>query len=201
MNAFPWYTLSGAAEPLTQGDFIDDCPNLRFSEAGWEAVTAKDDVRKRIESDRESTGFHADRSIVMTQACDLRQEKVRDVVLCPVKTLAEFRATWEYEFRAAKSKSPSESDWKSTCKSLQTGRDHSYAMLEAATLASGIVVPHHVVSLDGAFSVPLVFLRRWVTLLGKDRLRLLPPYREYLSQSFARLFMRVALPIDLTSPK
>ena len=31
------------------------------------------------------------------------------------------------------------------------------------------------------------------------RLRLLPPYREHLSQSFARFFMRVGLPIDTPS--
>jgi hypothetical protein len=30
-----------------------------------------------------------------------------------------------------------------------------------------------------------------------DRLRLLPPYREHLSQAFARLFMRVGLPADI----
>ncbi len=31
----------------------------------------------------------------------------------------------------------------------------------------------------------------------KKRIRLLPPYREHLSQSFARYFMRVGLPIDI----
>jgi hypothetical protein len=30
-----------------------------------------------------------------------------------------------------------------------------------------------------------------------DRLRLLPPYREHLSQAFARYFMRVGLPQDI----
>ena len=30
-----------------------------------------------------------------------------------------------------------------------------------------------------------------------SRVRLLPPYREHLSQSFARLFMRVGLPTDI----
>jgi len=29
------------------------------------------------------------------------------------------------------------------------------------------------------------------------RLRLLPPYREHLSQAFARFFMRVGLPVDI----
>jgi hypothetical protein len=30
-----------------------------------------------------------------------------------------------------------------------------------------------------------------------ERLRLLPPYREHLSQAFARYFMRVGLPQDI----
>jgi len=32
----------------------------------------------------------------------------------------------------------------------------------------------------------------------QDRIRLLPPYREHLSQAFARYFMRVGLPQDIT---
>jgi hypothetical protein len=31
----------------------------------------------------------------------------------------------------------------------------------------------------------------------KPHKRLLPPYREHLSQSFARYFMRVGLPVDI----
>lgn len=31
----------------------------------------------------------------------------------------------------------------------------------------------------------------------KTRIRLLPPYREHLSQAFARYFMRVGLPQDI----
>jgi len=30
-----------------------------------------------------------------------------------------------------------------------------------------------------------------------ERIRLLPPYREHLSQSFARYFMKVGLPQDI----
>jgi hypothetical protein len=32
---------------------------------------------------------------------------------------------------------------------------------------------------------------------SKQHKRLLPPYREHLSQSFARYFMRVGLPVDI----
>lgn len=46
------------------------------------------------------------------------------------------------------------------------------------------------------YSLPLAFLRKRA-LLDSRRLRLLPPYREHLSQAFARFFMRVGLPVDI----
>jgi hypothetical protein len=45
-----------------------------------------------------------------------------------------------------------------------------------------------------ALTVPLA--REFANQAG-DRLRLLPPYRDHLSQAFARLFMRVGLPADI----
>ncbi len=34
---------------------------------------------------------------------------------------------------------------------------------------------------------------------NEPRLRLLPPYREHLSQAFARFFMRVVLPVEVAT--
>ena len=45
-----------------------------------------------------------------------------------------------------------------------------------------------------SFSLPRAFLERFLAERGVPRLRLLPPYREHLSQAFARFFMRVGLP-------
>jgi len=45
-------------------------------------------------------------------------------------------------------------------------------------------------------SIPLAFVRQRAAR-ADDRLRLLPPYREHLSQAFARYFMRVGLPQDI----
>jgi hypothetical protein len=44
------------------------------------------------------------------------------------------------------------------------------------------------------FTLPRAFLERQLAQRGQPRLRLLPPYREHLSQAFARFFMRVGLP-------
>jgi hypothetical protein len=42
----------------------------------------------------------------------------------------------------------------------------------------------------------VLLVREFANAAG-HRLRLLPPYREHLSQAFARLFMRVGLPADI----
>ena len=47
-----------------------------------------------------------------------------------------------------------------------------------------------------AYSLPLTFVRSRAARTG-ERLRLLPPYREHLSQAFARYFIRVGLPQDI----
>lgn len=44
------------------------------------------------------------------------------------------------------------------------------------------------------WSLPLAYLQHKT---DKLHLRLLPPYREHLSQGFARFFMRVGLPLDI----
>ncbi len=47
------------------------------------------------------------------------------------------------------------------------------------------------------FTLPREFLEGFLSRLSAPRLRLLPPYREHLSQAFARFFMRVGLPQSL----
>ena len=53
-----------------------------------------------------------------------------------------------------------------------------------------------IVDFGRIFSLPKVFLRQFAATQEK-RLRLCPPYREHLSQAFARFFMRVGLPQDI----
>ena len=54
------------------------------------------------------------------------------------------------------------------------------------------------VDFRNVYGVPFGFLEELSASRG-ERLRLLPPYREHLSQAFARFFMRVGLPTDIPS--
>ena len=60
---------------------------------------------------------------------------------------------------------------------------------------------HRVVDFRAIYTVPRDFLERLLKERRKPRLRLLPPYREHLSQAFARFFMRVGLPAPLSEPR
>ncbi len=53
-----------------------------------------------------------------------------------------------------------------------------------------------IVNFRRVYSLPLTFVRQVAARRGR-RLRLLRPYREHLSQAFARYFMRVGLPQDI----
>jgi hypothetical protein len=53
-----------------------------------------------------------------------------------------------------------------------------------------------IVDFRNVFGVHISFLMQFIRNQNK-RLRLLSPYREHLSQAFARFFMRVGLPADI----
>lgn len=59
---------------------------------------------------------------------------------------------------------------------------------------------HRVVDFHAIYTVPRDFLETLLLDRNKPRVRLLPPYREHLSQAFARFFMRVGLPAPLAKP-
>jgi hypothetical protein len=53
-----------------------------------------------------------------------------------------------------------------------------------------------VVDFRNTYSLPFSLIND-ISKKQSKRLRLLPPYREHLSQAYARFFMRVGLPIDI----
>lgn len=169
---YPWYeTVSGTT--LDQGDIMEKCPVLVPVDPD-----AIDDVA--VEETLEAEVLVA-RMVVLTQACDLEHAKVESVVLCPAWTLEELAE------RAPELKHKKERE------KLRKGERPAYHMLAAYP---DLDQPVLVVDFHRLFTTPKGFLIKLADSRG-DRARLLPPYREHLSQSFARYFMRVGLPVDI----
>lgn len=125
--------------------------------------------------------------IVLSQTCDLiaGREKVSDVLFCAVWQRSELT---EGHLATAKG-----------MEDARRGNMPGFHVLAACTLP-GTAREVQVVDFRRVYSLPLGFVRKRAVASGQ-RLRLLPPYREHLSQAFARFFMRVGLPVDVPAFK
>jgi hypothetical protein len=168
MENYPWYKLVNNHEKLMQGDFIINCPII----VPPSEITDSPEV-EIIEYD----------VIIMSQSCDLVQEKLELVLVCPVFSLSEFEKKSDF-FRSTKGK-----------EALRQGNVPGYHLLNKCEIEE-FERDFLVVDFRSVYSVPFVFLKEYSQKINK-RLRLLPPYREHLSQAFARFFMRVGLPVDI----
>jgi hypothetical protein len=169
MEKYPWYEIVGPDEPLLQGDFIDSCP----------VIIPPSQIRSgKVEA--EVIEFDI---IIMSQSCDLVQGKLELVLVCPVWPLSEFEERSDF-FKSRKGK-----------EALRRGNVPGYHLLNKCEI-EGFETDYLVVDFRNVYGVPFNFIVELAKERGK-RLRLLPPYREHLSQAFARFFMRVGLPVDI----
>ena len=171
MPNYPWYEVVPPDADLEQGDFVAACPLVvppAHAEIGAEAEVL---IRE----------FDV---IVMSQSCDLvgDRPKIETVLVCPY---AELRALPRQHHLSQ----PVEQE------AARRGNLPGYHILNRCDV-TGYEFDYTYVALREVYGVNFGFLRQLATSRG-DRLRLLPPYREHLSQAFARFFMRVGLPIDI----
>jgi len=170
MREYPWYEVVKGDDALMQGDFIEDCPVV----IPPLEISDDDDIDVKI--------INYD-VIVMSQSCDLVQRKLDLVLVCPIWPLSEFEKRSDF-FKSRKGK-----------EALRRGNVPGYHLLNKCEIKE-FETEYLVVDFRCIYSVPFDFLLELAQRRGR-RLRLLPPYREHLSQAFARFFMRVGLPVDI----
>lgn len=171
MEKYPWYEIVGGEESLLQGDFINSCPVVIPSGAIDSAKVSAEVIEYDV--------------VIMSQSCDLEQRKIVLVLVCPVWPLSKFEEKNSF-FESRKGK-----------EALRQGNVPGYHLLNKCE-TNGFRIDYLVVDFRSVYSVPFDFLLNLATKKGR-RLRLLPLYREHLSQAFARFFMRVGLPVNIPS--
>ncbi len=190
--SFPWYDEVAYDAPVGQGDIVEECPVVVFNEMPTLPSADLTSIREAL---GKAVKIEPVRAIVMSQACDLANKEISNVSLCRLYHLSEYRKEWEVRERG-RGQNPTNNSWTKKAEELRKGRFWSLTLLDAHR--GSLAMPHQVVVFHDVFSVPIEFLEAWLRAQRKPRLRLLPPYREHLSQSFARFYMRVGLPQDIT---
>ena len=155
---------------MEQGDLLPNCPVPR--------VRAVDQLVDGGELDVE---FEIHDLAVLTQSCDLANDKVETVLLGLLRA-------WD-DVVAAKPDYDGKRMRKKVLQGLLPGVCLLHRRKEESKLPWSIVDFHHL----------FVLLREFVTAHANSvgpRLRLDSPYREHLAQALASYFMRVGLPHD-----
>lgn len=176
---YPWYELLEENDnTIQQGDLLKDCPILIPPEK------IEEQKNKEIEVDVQLYNV-----VVMSQSCDLVQKKVEIVSVCPYITWKAYLEQQDASMRVKKGPA-------ALYEKLKQGVLPNHHLLykdEEIGLKNSLVVDFRYV-----YGIHFKYLDKYIKN-QKTRIRLLPPYREHLSQAFARFFMRVGLPTDIPS--
>jgi hypothetical protein len=175
-NGYPWYSVVKGPD-IQQGDILQRCPIL--------APVSVDDLDK---DNIGTVGVYRQRSIVMSQSCDLivrkgGKAKIKQAILCPFFDKAQIESTLAFD----------NEKWEDA----RRGRMPRYHVLNKCDLRE-VKADFGLIDLGEIISLPVDVVRELAKREG-DRLRLNPPYREHMAQAFARFFMRVGLPVDIPS--
>ncbi len=176
--SFEWYTELYRSDDLMQGDILNGCnipiPNNSVFNA---IIRDQEDVEEPLE-------IKTANLIILSQACDISNNKIESIVLCPVWELDKLIKKHEY-FKGSKAR-----------ENLRQGKEPSYHLLNSYN-SDNIEMDYSVVDFHQIFTLPKIYLQLTARNI-EYRIRLNPPYREHLSQAFARYFMRVGLPSDIS---
>lgn len=172
---YPWYKKLENIYEIQQGDLVPDCP----------IVVPPSKIEEGDEPEIEI--IYID-SIVLSQSCDLANRKIDIVLVCPYYSLSVWLENLPVEQQSKKAQ-------KKAIENLKKGFLASYHLLNEYDKEFKLN-DFQVVDFKNVYGVKFELLEDIVQELPL-RVRLLPPYREQLSQSFARYFMRVGLPQDL----
>jgi len=172
---YKWYDDVPANSTIEQGDIVERCNILMPNEQHYLAILSGEETKYPLD-------IKEINCIVLSQSCDIQNAKIDSVILCPIWSLKSFIEKGGYYSGST------------ARENLRQGKFHEYHLLQKF---EGDELPEdfYFVDFHRIYSIPKAFIE--AILKNKPHKRLLPPYREHLSQSFARYFMRVGLPVDI----
>lgn len=182
LDQYPWYQVVDDTQGLEQGDLLFNCPVLLPI---WKPSKEQLSTDEKYQIKGEVTFYDV---VIMSQTCDLVNNKLKFALVCPHWSIEEFEESDLLRHKGRKAR-------KSIKEKIRRGEAPNYHMLAACQIEE---YKHSIRIIDfrQVFSLPIDLISH-IAIEQSPRLRLMPPYREHLAQAFARFFMRVGLPVDI----
>lgn len=175
-NEMDWYEVVQDGE-LLQGDLLEACPVAKVR--GLERWPFPPGQTVDVE-------IYLENLIILSQSCDLANDKIEDVTLAQV-------LDWRTACAELVKQGNSFAQSKQFRRALIAGNIPSLSLLHRRRDAPAL--DWSVVDFHRVFVLPKSLVLA-VAASAESRLRLRSTYREYLAQALARYFMRVGLPLD-----
>lgn len=172
-NGNAWYELVEGASDLMQGDLLFLCP----------IIIPAPELTFPIPSSSISAEVVLYDIAVVTQSCDLVNDKIESIIIC---------AHWD--LTTAGKSNPSLAS-RNTQIEIAKGKRARYMMLESSN-AGTLSMGKRIVDFGQVFTLPKKYLKDFAFTQEK-RLRMVSPYRERFAQNFAQFFGRVAVPQEV----
>lgn len=157
------YSDPDPADPVCQGDIIDDCPILFLEGSSADAGSPWRAVRLRV------------RAVVLTQTCDLAQQKATRVLIALVYVAQKLVDRGVLKVSTIRDQ-------------IRQHRVYGWYFLPA-----GGNLPESLVDLRDLHTVPRAILDQ-LAREGKRVCRIQTPYREHMAQHFSVTYSRIGLP-------
>ena len=164
-------------KPLEQGSIILDFPLPEIMEF---------DVKENDESNKISVNITNQAAIIMTQSCDIINEKVNNIMLCPVYTLGQY-------IEALHDNGYSNKKIESSIDNMRKNAEYSKFLIDETSLCD--IDDYLVVDFDSVVALPINAVKRIAK--QKKTLVLESPYRERMAQNYAFFYMRIGYDKDI----
>ncbi len=167
---------------------MPDFPTLDYSGVDYKSLASDEEIALPVKVDKADL-------IIMTQACDIHNGKVKNITLCRIYPLNEYLVEAGL---APKKPLDSRAKVRSLIGDLGSDRVGNMYLLDqpGSNPYGGVFEDFLVVKFDESINYPLGLIEQRILSEEGEMMKLLPPYREALSQAYATFFMRVGNPID-----
>jgi len=173
-----WYEYLSNESTIEQGDIFTDCLILVPGEEIYLSIS------KNIET-TEGVDAKYINGIILSQSCDIENDKIDSLIICPIEPLSDLIKRDDF-YKSKKGKID-----------LIQGKQPPYHLLDKIQLTNDQEAIFYIVNFRNIYTIPKSYINLKTTE-SPNRIRLNSPYKEHLSQSFARYFMRVGLPINIS---